>query len=62
METSKKSPTVIQMQFRCSTDLQGMIVQALGATIYKSGKTISKNDFIIHLLKTGLKHQELPET
>lgn len=32
-----------------------MIVQALGIAIYKSAKAISKNDFMVHLIKMGLK-------
>jgi len=38
-----------------------MIVQALGMAIYKSGKAISKNDFMVHLVKMGLKQSGLTE-
>lgn len=62
MKKSKTEVPLVQMPLRCTPELQGMIVQALGIAIYKSGKTISRNDFIIHLLEVGLKHTDLQTT
>lgn len=59
MKKTKIDNSMIQTLFRCSPELHGMIMQALGSSIYKSQKAISKNEFIVHLLKLGLsKHSE----
>lgn len=44
------------MPMRCTSDLQERIIRALGETMSKSGKKVSKNDFLIHLLELGLLH------
>lgn len=45
---------LVQMPMRCSADLQERIIRALGESMSKSGKKVSKNDFLIHLLELGL--------
>ena len=59
METVKsvsKSMNVVQMPLRCSYELEERIIRALGGVMTKSGKKISKNDFLIKLIELGL-HQ-----
>lgn len=59
MKKLKTEAPYVQVPFRCTPELQGMIVQAHGLAIYKSGKTISKNDFLIALVEIGLRNSDL---
>jgi len=54
MEQQASELELIQMPFRCRKDLHEDIIRALGLTMSKSGKKMSKNEFIIRLVELGL--------
>ena len=56
VQTDVVQPATVQMPMRCSADLQERIIRALGETMSRSGRKVSRNDFLIHLLELGL-HQ-----
>ena len=59
MKKEPKLGEVVQMPLRCTADLEERIIRALGVSMSKSGKKISKNDFLIRLLEEGLKSPDL---
>jgi hypothetical protein len=58
MKTAEKKPELIQIPFRCEQELHTRIIRALGNSMSHSGKKISKNDFVTHLIERGLKNLE----
>jgi len=54
MKLTEKKPELIQMPFRCEPDLHIRIIRALGNTMGRSGRKISKNDFVVQLIERGL--------
>ena len=54
MPLSTKDQPLIQKPFRCSQDLVMQINRTKGALMLKTGKRISDNEFILHLIRSGL--------
>jgi RNA-binding protein YlmH len=61
MKKQKENSVLKQMPFRCTPELHVQIIQALGIAMAKKGQTISKNDFIVRLVKLGLKQSGTAE-
>ena len=56
--TSDRRPEVIQVPIRCGPEFEERIIRALGISMSRSGKKITKNDFILHLIEVGLEDAE----
>jgi len=54
MKNQQDNGELVQMPLRCTSGLQERIIRALGTRMSKSGKKISKNEFIVHLVELGL--------
>lgn len=55
MKEKTKKAELMQLPFRCTPDLHVRIIRALGVSMTRSGKKISKNDFVVRLIEMGLK-------
>jgi hypothetical protein len=55
MKKAENKSELIQLPFRCDPDLHVRIIKSLGNSMSRSGKKISKNDFVTRLIELGLK-------
>lgn len=58
MKKQTKPNPLVQIPFRCSIEFLERIIRALGVSMSRSGKKISKNDLLIHLLELGLDQED----
>ncbi len=58
MKTKDERPHLVQMPLRCNMELQERIIRALGITMSKTGKKLSKNEFLVRLVEMGLQQVE----
>lgn len=56
MKTPSKKQDLVQLPFRCNPELHVRIIRALGLAMTRSGKKVSKNEFVVRLIETGLRN------
>lgn len=54
MKKSETKPPHIQVPFRCDPELHARIIRAMGNVMGQTGEKVSKNEFLIQLIESGL--------
>ena len=54
MPPARKTQPMIQKPFRCTEEVVMLINRTKGALMLKTGRRISDNEFILHLIRSGL--------